>query len=287
MPPLLDYLALGHIAADLRPDGTAVLGGSVSYAATTAVRLGLSAGVVTKARAADAPELLAQSDPRVAWHLVDASATTTFRNDYDAAGNREQVLVDLAPPLSARDLPIEWSQTRILHLAPVVHETGEDVAEAVNAAFVGFTPQGWFRELKIGQPVMHRQWTLPPSLLDRVDAVVVSAEDLAGEGEPGALRRLADRVPVLVITRGSAGAMAYAGGQALGVPASTARAVDPTGAGDVFAAAFFIRYHETGDLPTALRFAAAAAACAVEGLGLEAIPDRVAVLRRIGESGRA
>ena len=50
---------------------------------------------------------------------------------------------------------------------------------------------------------------------------------------------LQDQVPVLVVTRGEAGAVAATGGQLFEVPAEpVARVIDTTGAGDLFAAGF-------------------------------------------------
>jgi sugar/nucleoside kinase (ribokinase family) len=64
------------------------------------------------------------------------------------------------------------------------------------------------------------------------------------------------------------------------VPALPRAEVDPTGAGDVFAAAFLVRYHETGDALEAAAFAACAASCVVEGIGASTLGDRAEVLRR-------
>ena len=57
---------------------------------------------------------------------------------------------------------------------------------------------------------------------------------------------------------------------------------DPTGAGDVFAAAFLVRYQETGDPLEAAAFGACAASCAVEGIGTTTLGDRAEVERRLG-----
>src|SRR5919199_777603 len=48
-----DYLAIGHIAKDLRPDGSSVAGGTALYATLTAQRLGQSAAMVTALAPAD------------------------------------------------------------------------------------------------------------------------------------------------------------------------------------------------------------------------------------------
>jgi len=56
--------------------------------------------------------------------------------------------------------------------------------------------------------------------------------------------------------------------------------VDPTGAGDIFAAAFFIRYRESADVIEAARFANACAALSVRKAGLAGVPTRSAVEAR-------
>ena len=45
---MLRFLAIGHVTRDSRPEGD-VLGGSASYAALTAARLGCDVGVLTAA----------------------------------------------------------------------------------------------------------------------------------------------------------------------------------------------------------------------------------------------
>ena len=72
-------------------------------------------------------------------------------------------------------------------------------------------------------------------------------------------------------------------GVAVEVPALTAHPVDFTGAGDVFASAFLVAYHETGDPRRAARFAHAAAAFAIEDEGTTGIPSRAAVEARLVE----
>jgi len=84
-----------------------------------------------------------------------------------------------------------------------------------------------------------------------------------------ALDRLARRVPLAVISCGEDGALAIDArtGERAGVPGVPVTAVDPTGAGDVFAAGFIAATR--WDLPLAerLAFANAAAALSVTRLG--------------------
>jgi sugar/nucleoside kinase (ribokinase family) len=70
------------------------------------------------------------------------------------------------------------------------------------------------------------------------------------------------------------------------VPSLPTEEIDPTGAGDVFAAAFLVRYHETGNPLEAAAFGACAAACVVEGLGLTTLGDRHEIARRLARRER-
>jgi sugar/nucleoside kinase (ribokinase family) len=109
----------------------------------------------------------------------------------------------------------------------------------------------------------------------------VSDEDL-GEHK-GQLERWKAEVPVVALTRYREGAEVYSGGQVRSIGAYPTEEVDPTGAGDVFATAFLVRYHETGDLAEATRFASAAAACSVEGAGIERVATRETIEARMEE----
>lgn len=84
-----------------------------------------------------------------------------------------------------------------------------------------------------------------------------------------ALYALADRVPIAVVTAGAHGALAVDSttGEEEWVPALPVTAVDPTGAGDVFAAAFVTGTLAKWSLADRLGFANLAAALAVQQVG--------------------
>jgi sugar/nucleoside kinase (ribokinase family) len=94
-------------------------------------------------------------------------------------------------------------------------------------------------------------------------------------------------LPILFFTLGDRGSRLWSGGHWQKVPAFPAREVDPTGAGDVFAAAFLARYIETNDIAQSSLFAAAAAAVSVEAVGTAGIPSRAQVEERLHRDGEA
>jgi sugar/nucleoside kinase (ribokinase family) len=84
-----------------------------------------------------------------------------------------------------------------------------------------------------------------------------------------AARKLADRVPLAVVTLGSEGACAVDGrtGESAEVPAIAVEALDPTGAGDVFVAGFVTGTLADWPLADRLAFAGLSAALSVQEFG--------------------
>lgn len=76
-----------------------------------------------------------------------------------------------------------------------------------------------------------------------------------------AMRRLADRVPMLVVKQGAKGAIAVVRGKEVSVPAIAVKVVDPVGAGDTFNAGFLHKYVQGADLEECLAYGNLAAAC--------------------------
>jgi len=302
-PRRLDYLALGHVTVDVGPDGSRSVGGGATFAAATAADLGLAAAVVTRVgrddlpdgalRRLDAPSGAPRDSDATRCILRPSTAgasrpipcragrdrrSTTFEHAYDLDGARRSRLLARAARLAPSDVPPEWRSTGVAHVAPVADELPPGMLAGIAAEFVGATPQGWLRTLEPGSVVAPGRWSAPDDLIGACDAVVLSDEDL--DACSGRLEWLVERVPLVVETRGARGAWAHADGRVVHQPALLARLVDPTGAGDTFAAALFVRLWEGAALEVALRFAAAAAACRVETRGLKPLPPREVIERR-------
>jgi len=94
---------------------------------------------------------------------------------------------------------------------------------------------------------------------------------------------LAEEFPgrAFAVTKGASGARVYSQGDVYDLPAFTVVEVDPTGAGDVFAAAFLLALRERQPAVRAARFASCVASFAVEAEGVEGIPTRSAVEARL------
>jgi sugar/nucleoside kinase (ribokinase family) len=84
-----------------------------------------------------------------------------------------------------------------------------------------------------------------------------------------AVAALQDKVPLIVVTCGSEGAMAVEGGRTVRVPIARigAGVVDTTGAGDLFAAGFLVGYAQGKCLEDSLRIGAIAAAEVISHFG--------------------
>jgi sugar/nucleoside kinase (ribokinase family) len=100
--------------------------------------------------------------------------------------------------------------------------------------------------------------------------MVISLEDVGGDQEQ--VEFFAHHTRLLAVTEAASGSVLYWNGDRRRFRAPRVQEVDPTGAGDIFAAAFFVRLYTTRDPWEAARFATQFAAYSVTRPGLEGIP---------------
>ncbi|TKJ30121.1 MAG: hypothetical protein CEE40_06230 [Chloroflexi bacterium B3_Chlor] len=264
------FLAIGHVAKDLTNGGYR-LGGTVVYSALTARNLGQSVGVITSA----GPDVdLGQLLEDVELVCLPSAVTTTFRNVHER-GRRRQYVYAVADRIEAGNVPSGWREAPVVHLGPIAGEFTGDMIDLFSSSLVGLTPQGWLRRWDEQGQVYPCQWTQAEKFLPRVNAVILSEEDLSGEA--GTLHSQLGLTQLAVVTEGAKGATLHSEGKSFHFPARRIRAVDPTGAGDVFAAAFLVRLAETNDPHEAMRFATAAASVSVRKAGIGSVPDRAQI----------
>jgi len=262
----VDYLVIGHLAHDLTPQGSR-LGGTASYSALTARALGLRVGVVTSW----GNEIPLDSLNGIQVRGIEAEHSTTFENVYTPDG-RHQIIHHNAPDLHYENVPKIWREAPIVHIGPIAGEGKSLVDRKFPASMLGLTPQGWLRTWDDDGRVHIGTWPEGLHGLSKADATVLSIEDVGGDEEQ--IEMMANSCRVLVVTEGSAGSRLYWNGDLRRFHALQLEEVDPTGAGDIYAAAFFWRFSTTHDPWAAARFATHLASFSVTRRGLEGIPTR-------------
>jgi sugar/nucleoside kinase (ribokinase family) len=260
----IDYLVIGHLTRDLTPDGPR-LGGTAAYSALTARALGLRVGVVT-AWAAELP-LGPLRDIPIASFPTETS--TTFENIQTDHG-RVQYIRAVAPRLDLFAVPEVWRTASIVHLGPVAQEVEPALVRSFPAGLLGLTPQGWLRGWNNEGRVFPVEWPEASFALERAGAAVISVEDVGGNEDR--IEEIATYTPILAVTEASHGSRLYWQGDVRRFAAPNVPEVDPTGAGDIFATAFFTRLFTTRDPWEAARFATLLAAASVTRPGLAGIP---------------
>lgn len=260
----VDYLVIGHLACDLTPGGTR-LGGTAAYTALTASALGMRTGIVTAWSGELPPEL------RTGIKVISLSTekNTTFENMYTPAG-RIQYLHAYASHIDLSSIPREWKHSPIIHIGPIAQEVDPILGDDFSPSLVALTPQGWLRNWDENGLIGHCHWKEMDVGLRNAGAAVISIEDV--EGEEDEIERMALACPVLAVTEGPAGARLYWNNDLRRFRAPIKKEVDATGAGDIFAAAFFVRFQSTRDPWEAARFATQLAAISVTREGLLGIP---------------
>jgi 1D-myo-inositol 3-kinase len=261
-----DFVAVGHVTLDhfgdvVRPGGAAL------YAAITAYRLGLSAAILTS-HASDFP--LDDVPSRIEVVGTEAPATTAFEHR-EVKGVRALRTRGAARALGANDLPDDWRPAPLVLLAPVLQEVDPRLAAAFPDSAVGAELQGWLRAVDSEGGVAPTRWDAADIALGRLQAIFVSAHDV--RGQESQVTEWVQRVPLAVVTAGAAGALLYVNGDRYEVRPRRTREVDPTGAGDVFAATFLVHYNRHDDPWEAAEAATCAASLSIEGEGWSSVPD--------------
>jgi sugar/nucleoside kinase (ribokinase family) len=277
-PP--DYLLIGHITADLTPNGR-IPGGTVSYAARTAAAFGLRVGVLTSMAVSE--PLLDKLRPYAEIVCLPAEQTTTFENIYEPEGRRQYVR-GVAAPIEVSNIPPYFLRSPLVHLAPIIGEGDPRIAHLFKDSTVLLTLQGWLRRLEPDGRVRFKRW-YDPDVLKSIDIVVFSEEDIVEA--PDMEQDFARSVKNLFVTRAEQGGTYYRNGEPLSYDTPQVEMVNPTGAGDVFAASLLASLPAmTNDLLLATKVAARLGAICVTRPGLEGTPTSEEVQAALQEAVR-
>ena len=272
----IPFLAIGHTARDEFPDGRWRLGGTALYGAATAAKLGAKVTLVTRAGPKERAVLdtLCQ-ELGIALHALPSDVTTTFAFTYDAAGHRTLRLRARAAPITRGDVGRAGGTPKAVLLASIAGELDDSLFAPWSGAKRVLAAQGLLRSFGPDGTVIATPWRDYARLLPKVDAVVVSEEDHAED-------RAWLPFTTVVVTQAERGSELRARAGTTHVPAfAVAEVIDPTGAGDAFAAGLALGLAEGLPMAKAAVLASAAASFAVEGLGMSRLADRGRVRERM------
>jgi sugar/nucleoside kinase (ribokinase family) len=262
----VDYLVIGHVAHDLTPEGWR-LGGTAAYSALTAKALGMKVGIVT----AVGPETTLDALNDIPVLSIESPHSTTYENIYAGREHgRIQYLRAQATRIDFEQVPPVWRSAPIIHLGPIADEIDTVLPKGFSPTLLGVTPQGWMRQWDESGRISRIEWKNSEPLLQKANAVVISREDVNGDDE--LIEHMAHQTQLLAVTEAHEGCVLYWHGDRRRFRAPEVDEVDATGAGDVFAAAFFIRLYKTHDPWEAARFATLIATRSVARMGLDGIP---------------
>lgn len=276
------YTAVGHVTADVMEDGSRRPGGTAFYAALQAARLGVRTLIITRGVPREIEGLLEPHRHELDLRVIAAQETTTLATSGTGTERTQRVLAWAGAFEGELALC-----TRIAHIAPVAREGPHRLGGS--AQFLGLTPQGMVRRWDAAQAPITLEPACPGGRRARLagisDAIVVSEHEVHSCGSLIAAARAGGAV--VAVTHGPRPTtLLHADGTQSALEVAPLReARDDLGAGDVFAAAFFLALQEgRGDTGSAL-YANAAAAVRMMGTGARAIGDATAIEKRLAETG--
>ncbi|WP_262425111.1 carbohydrate kinase family protein [Brachybacterium sp. Z12] len=242
--------------------------GGIANLATAAARLGLRTGLVA-----------GFGDDAYAdwmWHTmaheegIDLTASRRFTDFHSAltvsiAAEGDRAMAthghDLPEPLSSLIARAPDARAAVVDLAgrPPGGRSSPSAAPMIFAD-IGFDETGRWDESDLA-PLIHCHAFTPNAL----EAMAYTRTDSPDR----AVRALAEKVPLAVVTDGASGSYAIDGstGEEAYCPAVPVTAIDTTGAGDVFAAAMVLGTLASWPLDERLRFASLCSALAVQQFG--------------------
>lgn len=273
----IDYLLIGHISIDHSPLGDK-LGGTVAYSALTAKALGLRTGIVTSW----GEELELSELNGIQILNYRSKNSSKFENIYTDKG-RVQRILSVANKIEPRHIPQEWQDANVVHLGPVADEISSSIIQSFKTSFLVATPQGWMRKWRTDGLIEPKEWKDAEQILERLDAVVISSEDL--DYDEKRISEFAKHSAILAVTNSSEGTRLFWQGEEREFIPPQIKEVDATGAGDIFATCFFVRLYTTLDPWESCRFATSLAAYSVTRRGLDSVPTEEEIVKTINEMG--
>jgi len=299
---MFDLVGIGNPVYDIivtpetRTDGR-VLSGCSTNACLAAKRLGMKKVGLIGSMGRDFADRFRQDmkDYGIEAQMeITSKQTGGFHLNYDQTGDRTLDVIGVADKIRPKDFPESFLNSRFFLIGPILGEVDLELVELVcssTSPIVFLDPQGLIRIIGPDGRIVHRcdqgSFKRIAGLVDFIKPNEHESETITGEKDPvralQQLGELGEAVPI--VTLAERGSVLLNDDQLIRVPAYRTRAIDPTGAGDVYGGSFITEYDRTKDLTEAALFASAAGSIMIEQVGpgfeisLAAVEERKSAIR--------
>jgi len=299
---MFDLVGIGNPVYDIietpetRTDGR-VLSGCSTNACLAAKRLGMKKVGLIGSMGRDFADRFRQdmADYGIEAQMeITSKQTGGFHLIYDQTGDRTLDVIGVADKIRPKDFPESFLKSRFFLIGPILGEVDLELVELVcssTSPIVFLDPQGLIRIIGPDGRIVHRcdqgSFKRIAGLVDFIKPNEHESETITGEKDPvRALQQLGEfGQAVPIVTLAERGSVLLNDDQLIRVPAYRTRAIDPTGAGDVYGGSFITEYDRTNDLTEAALFASAAGSIMIEQVGpdfkisLAAVEERKSAIR--------
>lgn len=289
-----DVIIVGHFSVDknvwTKGQIENVLGGAPTYSGSTFASLGKETGIfsaVGKDHLSEALSFCKSKNIDTTGLHVFSERTMAFQNSYNEDGTRKQRCLDVGPRLLVRDMPKNYMDSKAFYISPLAGEVDVELLKGLRRRgnILMLDPQGLMRKInKNGDVDIALDRNMLDEVLKLVDIVKIGKDEIEAFGmeEKEILATLAENgVRIGIITRGKDTIMVLNDKKFFEVQTLNVAVEDPTGAGDVFGAAFLSEYMTRFDVEEAVTFATTAAALKIEHKGPSRFPSREEIVRNL------
>lgn len=264
IPPIVDFLMVGHFAKDMViVDGQMLTasGGGVYFGSMVLRRMGYDVGVVTRLARADFARLEELNTAGIYVSAVEAGQTSGIANYYKAEDMERRICkpIGFAGEIPLADIPSVAARVIIVTGIIAGEVSVSTLASLAGRAPLALDVQGFVR-VPEGNDLVFKPWTQMAEGLRHVTFLKVDqaeAEHLTGETSlEAAARTLAGYGPREILITKSSGPLVFAEGKFFTAPFTPRSLAGRTGRGDTCFAAYLGRRLSDSPLE-ATRWAAA------------------------------
>jgi sugar/nucleoside kinase (ribokinase family) len=256
------------------PKSVRAFGGTVLYAGLFLARSGHEVTIIGKGDAE--MENWIEHQGIITTHFYQTSRTVEFDNVY--VHNRREQFARCGEKINLSEVPDIAFRSEAILVGSVLQEVDPEIVRASRQGVLMLEAQGFMRHLSSEGKVLHRKSGDAEAAVrhcdilkvDEAEAAVLTATTGANTAA-GVLYQMGPKI--VIVTCGERGVIIFDGTQMIRIRAPETDVIDPTGAGDVFGAAFLIKYLQTEDLIQAGLFGSAAAALSMTEFGTAAVPS--------------